>query len=276
MPSGKTSRTRRQTPAPRQPARVPAPPTRPGQIPTRKASPKVLAGAAVAVVAVAAAVVLAVTLGGNSSSTGSVPAVGSLTNALPGAAEVQALFRGLPQSGATLGGPKAPATMVEYVDLQCPYCAEFESQVFPKLVTRYVRTGKLRVEQRLLAFIGPDSVRGRSAAIAAGLQNKQFNFSELLYFNQGTENTGWLDERMVVAAASSVPGLRVPQVLADRSTAAVKTTAAGFDADATADRVTGTPTILVGPTGGTLHAVSMTSPTDAAPVVAAIESAIAG
>ena len=30
--------------------------------------------------------------------------------------------------------------------------------------------------------------------LAAAEQNKAFNFSQMLYYNQGTENTGWLTD----------------------------------------------------------------------------------
>jgi protein-disulfide isomerase len=264
--SGKTARRERKAPA-----RVPPPPVK-GATP-RRASPKVLIAVGGVIVAAAVAIVLAISLSGGSS-TPNAPAVGSLTNALPGAAAVQAMFKGIPQSSNTLGDPKAPVTMAEYIDLQCPYCHEFESTVLPKLVSRYVRNGDVRIEQRLLAFIGPDSVRGRNAALAAGLQNKQFNFSELLYVNQGTENTGWLDEKMVVAAGASIPGLRVPQMLSDASSSQVSDTAKAIDAEAKAAGVNSTPTILVGKTGGKLTTVSMSSPTDYQAVSAAITNAL--
>ena len=75
---------------------------------------------------------------------------------------------------------------------------------------------------RPIAFIGPDSERGRAAALAAAAQNRMFNFMEMLYFNQGPENTGWLDEAMVEAAAASIPGLDVPRLVSARGSAAVK------------------------------------------------------
>ena len=56
-------------------------------------------------------------------------------------------------------------------------------------------------------------MRGRNATIAAGLQNKAFDFAEILYDNQRTENTGWLTSAMVAQAAASIPGLNVPQLL---------------------------------------------------------------
>ena len=45
--------------------------------------------------------------------------------------------------------------------------------------------------------------------IAACKQNRGFNFAQLLYFNQGPENGGWLDDAMVAAAATSIPGVNV-------------------------------------------------------------------
>jgi protein-disulfide isomerase len=134
----------------------------------------------------------------------------------------------------------------------------------------------VRIEQKLLAFIGPDSERGRSAALAAGMQNKQFNFSEILYLNQGTENTGWLDANMITAATVSIPGLRLPQLLADAKSSQVSDTEKAIDAEAKAAGIDSTPTILVGETGGTPTRVQMSSPVDYQAVATAIDGATAG
>src|SRR3954451_15947073 len=109
----------------------------------------VLAG--VAVVAVLAAVVIA---GGGSSTP---------TNT----AGDNSVLKGIPQSGIALGSPKAPVTIVEFADLQCPFCAEYHQNVFPTILKRYVRTGKVRLELRLLRFLGPDSDRLARVAVAA-------------------------------------------------------------------------------------------------------------
>src|SRR5207249_10943529 len=130
--------------------------------------------------------------------------------------------------GNVLGSPRAPVTMIEYIDLQCPGCQAFETQVFPGLVPSYIRTGKLKIEARPIAFIGPDSQRGRLAALAAARQNRFFNYAQLLYFNQGVENTGWLDDGMVKAVAASIPGLAVPQLLAARDAASISSAARSF------------------------------------------------
>ncbi len=197
MTSGKVSKRRRRE------ARVPPPPGA-----RRQASPKVLIGAALAVALIVLAIVLGFVFTGGSSSS-NTPARGSLAGGLPGAADAQRLFRGIPQHGNVLGSPKAPVTVVEYVDLQCPFCQEFETKAMPTLLSRYVRSGKVKIEARPIAFIGPDSERGRAGALAAGEQNRLFNYMQLLYLNQGTENTGWLDDAMATAAAASIPGLDV-------------------------------------------------------------------
>lgn len=174
---------------------------------------------------------------GGSSSPSTVPQRGSLVNALPGAADVQSLLKGIPQRGNVLGKATAPATIVEYIDLQCPFCQQFERQAMPTLIQQYVLTGKAKVVMRPIAFIGPDSQLGRLAAIAAGRQNKMFNFAELLYLNQGAENSGWLQNSTITAVAASVPGLDVPKLLTDRNATATKSNAAAFDRLSTRDAV---------------------------------------
>ena len=240
----------------------------------RQASPKVLLGAALAVLVLAgAAVGIAVAVSGkNSSSSVSVPARGSLASApLSEAAAAYRLFAGIPQHGNVLGSPKARATMVEYVDLQCPHCRDFEATVMPTIVQRFVRTGKLKVEARPIAFIGPDSSRGRDAAIAAAEQNRMFPFMQVTYFNQGTENTGWLNDDFVKQAAASVPGIDVPKLVDAAGSSAVAARGKTFDAEATADAVPGTPALYAGPSGGRLQQVPSN---DEATAVAAIERAL--
>jgi protein-disulfide isomerase len=273
MASGKKSREKR-----RAQAAAPPPVRSKGAARSRQASPRVLIGAGIAVAVIAVAIVLAVvfTGGGGSGVPKDVPAIGSIARGLPGAPEAERYFAGIPQHGLTLGSPTAKVTMVEYIDLQCPFCQQFETQVFPDIVSKYVRTGKVKIEARVLAFIGPDSSRGRKAMVAAGNLDRAFNFAEILYFNQSTENTGWLNDEMVASAAGSIPGLHVATLLADRNSSAVEKAAAAFDTQAKSDKVTETPTILVGRTGARATRVPIKSPTDKATLVTALDTALAG
>lgn len=237
MTSGKTARRQRQAAVARPPVRSTG---------GRKASPWVLGGAVAVLATIAAivAIVIVVSGGNGSSSTSGTP--------LPDAATIQKQFAGIPQHGNVLGKATAPATLVEYVDLQCPVCREYATTLMPTLIDRYVRTGKLKVIARPVTVIGPDSERGRRAMIAAFAQNRGFNFSQLLYFNQGPENGGWLDDSMVADAAASIPGVDVKQLQDAANSKAVADQMTQFDQQAQADRLAGTPTILVGKTGGRL------------------------
>jgi protein-disulfide isomerase len=240
----------------------------------RRASTKVLVAAAVGLLAVAGAVaaILLITGGKSSSASGTVQSVGSLTNALPAADAVEREFAGIPQNGRVLGSPRAPVTMVTYVDLQCPGCRAFETEIMPSIVPQLVRTGKLKVEARPIAFIGPDSLPARYAAIAAAKQNRMFNFMQVTYANQGVENTGWLNHSFIEKAAASVPGMDVPRLLADQKSHAVIAAGKTIDEQSSADNVTETPTVLLGKTGSKLHKVSSTLPFDEARLAALIRS----
>jgi protein-disulfide isomerase len=258
VPSGKQSKRRRRA------AQAPAPPVQR----RRQASPRVLIGAAALLVLVVIGIVLAVVVasgGGSSSSSGT---------RLSDAGDVQKLLRGIPQHDNVLGKPSAPVTMVEYVDLQCPFCQEFETQAMPTLISRYVRSGKLKVDARPIAIRGSDSLRGQSAAVAAGMQSKLFNFMQLLYDNQGVENTGWLDDAMVKSAAVSIPGLDVSRFLDQVSSSTVDERVRSIDDQAKADAVQETPTILVGKTGKKPHQVTVPSPSDPSTVAAAVDAAL--
>ena len=272
MPSGKKSKELRRTAQVKTP-----PPVRSAGARGRQASPRVLAigGGIVAIVAVV--VVLAVVLGGGSKSSGlpkNHATVGSLANGIPGASDVASEFKGIPQTGTTLGWPFAPVTLTEYIDLQCPICQQFETQVFPDIVTKYIRAKKVKVVMKPWAFIGPDSNRGQAATLAAAKQNKAFNFAALLYDNQGVENTGWLTDTMVYNIAASVPGLRIDPLFAERTSATVKKEAAQVAADAQAQQVTGTPTIFLAKGAAKPVQVPLANGTDEATLVKYLNAAV--
>ncbi|MGH3053807.1 MAG: thioredoxin domain-containing protein, partial [Gaiellaceae bacterium] len=193
MPSGKRARQQRQQAAAAA-VRTP-PPVRSkgmGGARARQASPRALAIAGGVALAVIIAVVLAVVLTGGkkTTATGDFPPVGSshAAVALQGAPYVANLFKGIPQKGLVLGNPNAPATLTEYIDLQCPVCQQFESTMLPTLVQKYVSSGQLNIKMQPWSIRdfpgGPaDSARGQKATIAASLQNRAFQFAELLYLN---------------------------------------------------------------------------------------------
>jgi protein-disulfide isomerase len=286
MPSGKRARQQRQQSAATA-VRTP-PPVRSkgvGGARPRQASPRALAIGGVIVLAIVIAVVLAVVLGRgskNTAATGSFPQRGSATwvGALPGSTDVRNLFKGIPQQGLILGAPNAPATLTEFIDLQCPVCQAFETQQLPTIIRKYVRTGKLNIRMEPWSIRdfpgGPgDSARGQAATIAASLQNKGFPFAEMLYLNQGTENSGWLTTDMVGSAASSVDGADPHRILNELNSSGVKATVSAVDNQASAAGFNSTPTILLNHRGQKAHVVARSLP-DFNTLESQIQSAING
>jgi protein-disulfide isomerase len=217
-------------------------------------------GVAVVVVAVLVAV---------SSGSGAKRAAGAVgSGGVVGAGRSAALFSGIAQHGLTLGDPRAPVRVVEFADLQCPFCRDYSLATMPGLVRDYVRPGRVRMEFRSLAFIGADSVRLARVAQAAGEQDKLWNFVDLAYVNQGKENSGWATDAVLRRLAGAVSGLDVSRVFAARDGAAVTAQLDGAAAAANSAGVQSTPTFLVG-RGSALKAV------DAAGVAAAIKAALA-
>jgi protein-disulfide isomerase len=209
----------------------------------------VLGGAALA----AAPLIAASVIGTRGSDTKTVAS----GTTLPGAGEVAAELRGIPQHNLVLGRANAPVTLVEYADLQCPFCAAWTVNVLPELVRDYVRTGKLRLEWRGIAFIGPDSSKALRAVDAAGLQNRLWHTVEIVYRNQGSENSGWVSDDYVAAAARSARA-DVDKLLADMDSDAVSAAMTRAEEQARAAGVDRTPTFEIGRTGGKLERLQFT------------------
>jgi protein-disulfide isomerase len=178
---------------------------------------------------------------------------------LVGGPQVAAMFRGVPQHGVELGRHGAPVTLVEFADVQCPYCARWERDVLPVLVRKYVRTGKVRIVFAGVAFLGADSTTGFRTVLAAGLQNRLWNVVELMYLNQGAENSGWVTDPFLRGLGALVPGLRVSTMLAARGSAAVEAQREAAWNLAQAVGVYQTPSFAVGLTNKTLHPLEVDS-----------------
>jgi protein-disulfide isomerase len=123
--------------------------------------------------------------------------------------EVGKLLTGIPQSGMTLGKPDAPVKVLEYGDLQCPFCKANAEEVTPEVIEHQVRNGEASITFRNFVIIGPDSVPAGEAALAAGAQDRAWNFIELFYRNQGEENSGYVTEEFIdsIGESAGIPDL---------------------------------------------------------------------
>jgi len=161
-------------------------------------------------------------------------------SAAPPPSAVAPRFAGLAQRWTALGDPGAPATLTEFADLQCPFCGDYARDVLPSVVGRYVRTGRVRLDFEVLAFIGPDSVRAARMAMAAAAQDRLWPFVGAFYAGQGQENSGYVTDAFL-ARAGRAAGLDVTAALAQRHGPAARRALAAAARAAKRLRVRSTP-----------------------------------
>jgi protein-disulfide isomerase len=227
-------------------------------------------GIVVSVVVVAIVVVLVATGGGSKKG---IPASKHERNSVVN--EVTALVGGIPQNGNVLGSPTAPVSLQYFGDLECPICQKFTLGALPTIVSKWVRTGKMKIEYRSLetATREPEVFKSQQvAAYAAGKQNKAWNFIETFYHEQGEEDSGYVTEKYIQNIASQVPGLNLAQWTTDRSNQELANEVTVTDAQAASNAgFDGTPSFLIGHTGGTMSKVEYSNPEDPGFINEAVE-----
>jgi protein-disulfide isomerase len=164
------------------------------------------------------------------------------------ASQVGVQLAGIPQRGNTLGDPKAPLTLSFFGDLQCPYCRRFTLQALPSLIERYVRSGRVKIEYHSLETATRDRqifTTQQLAALAAGRQNKMWNFIELFYREQGREDSGYVTEHFLQELAQQLSGLNLPSWMAARSKKSLLNTLREDARTASRAGLASTPSFLV-------------------------------
>jgi protein-disulfide isomerase len=188
---------------------------------------------------------------------------------------VNQLLTGIPQSGAVLGDPKAKVTMTYYGDYQCPICKDFTlSGGFPQLVDNEVRSGKVKVVYAAFCTAtcnGPNPGvfnTQQVAGLAAGKQNKFWQYTELFYREQGQEGTNYVNENYLQGLAKQISGLNLTQWQTDRNDTSLTTQVNNDQNTARQIGVSGTPTLIFqGPKGQAI-------PSSGVPTYAQLQAAV--
>lgn len=145
----------------------------------------------------------------------------------------------------TLGSDDAPITMVEYASFTCPHCASFHRSVFKDLKTDYIDTGKVKFIYRDVYF---DQFGLWAAMIARCEPTRFFGVSGMLYDQQkdwiGDANPAGIAERLrKIGLVAGLENDQMEACLADEDKA--RSLVAWYQENATADDVTGTPTLII-------------------------------
>jgi len=104
--------------------------------------------------------------------------------AIPAGAQTKAA----PLETRSKGSPKAPVTVYEMSDFQCPYCRKFAQETFPGLERSYITTGKVRwvFINFPLTDIHPHAAAAAQLALCAAKQNGFWRVHDLLFQHQDT------------------------------------------------------------------------------------------
>lgn len=189
-----------------------------------------------------------------------------------------ALYAGIPQNGNVLGEPGAKATIVEFADLRCPFCAQFEEGSMPEIVEQLVRTGKAKFIFRNLTMLdqaspsGADSTNAARYAGAAGLQNKLFPFVNIFFLNQGLENQDYATQDFLMDIGAQVDGLDAQKAWDQREDAAVTKQLEEANDLANEMNVSGTPTLFVGKDEASAKKIPMNDLDDPSPIIDAVDA----
>jgi protein-disulfide isomerase len=165
---------------------------------------------------------------------------------------VSALFAGIPQEGATLGTRTAPVTMEVFIDLKDPTSRWWFREDLPAIVTAYVRTGALELRYHAFkrnTYRPAVFVREQTAALAAGAQDKLWNYIDTFFYEQGKELTDYVTESYLDSIARQTPGLNIARWHADRHTDRREEQTTAEDQVARAIGLHVTPAFRIGKTG---------------------------
>jgi protein-disulfide isomerase len=115
---------------------------------------------------------------------------------------VQQLLGGIHQQGAELGDADAPVVITLFTDLRCTTCAEYQVQTIDPLIEELARTGDARFELRHYSLGSEPTTLAAEAAVAAGEQDRQWQYADLLVRNIDVAGNEVDDEFLVDVADS--------------------------------------------------------------------------
>lgn len=145
-----------------------------------------------------------------------------------------------------LGAENAPVTIIEYASFTCPHCANYHINVFGKLKSEYVDTGKVKFIMRDVYF----DRFGLWAAMLArcDTQEKFFGLSDMIYRNQkewtkGESNAEIAENLRKLGRLAGMDETAMEACLMDNAKA--QALVAAYQQNAERDEITSTPTFII-------------------------------
>lgn len=169
--------------------------------------------------------------------------------------QVTRLLAGIPQQGQTLGTPTAPVTLQLFAELEDPSSDFWFADLLPEIIRKFVRTSTLKIEYdsfKTNTISSETFVKQQAAALAAGAQNKLWNYAYTFYYQQGKEYSPYVTETYLANIAHQVPALDVEQWHIDSKTDTRIERVVEEDQRGRTEGIHVTPAYRIGRTGGAL------------------------
>jgi protein-disulfide isomerase len=159
------------------------------------------------------------------------------------AAPAWAQFKAAP-GDMSLGDPKAPVHVVEYLSLTCPHCAHFHADVFPAFKAKYIDTGRVHFTIReLLTAPAQVAAAGFMLARCDGGKN-YFKIVDEVFRSQARWQGGSIKPIFVeIARNNGLTEAQFEACITDPK--AQEALQARLEYATGTDKVTGTPTFFV-------------------------------
>jgi len=150
------------------------------------------------------------------------------------------------------GEAGARVAIIEYSDFECPFCGEYAREIYPQIVERYVKTGKVRYYFRDLPLPNhPNALLAAIGARCAGDQGKFWEMHDSLFANQSALSPKDLTDR---AAALGLDQTRFSDCVSTaKYGAAIRKVASG----AQRMGIDGTPAFAIGAIQGEGESVTI-------------------
>jgi protein-disulfide isomerase len=113
-------------------------------------------------------------------------------------------------AGKAIGNPNAKVKITVYEDFQCPACKTYTASVEkPLLTSSYITDGLVYYEFKQFPFLDSQSIAKEShqaanASMCALEQDRFWDYHDILFVNQGNENSGSYNDKRLQAFAESI------------------------------------------------------------------------
>jgi protein-disulfide isomerase len=125
--------------------------------------------------------------------------------AISGGEQTQQLIAGIPQDGPYLGPSEATVTITVFSDLQCSSCDDYQLHTVDPLIEQYARRREARLEFRHISLQEAETTEAAYAAAAAGEQDRQWQYIDLLFRNQDEAPANTVSDEFLEDIGNAIP-----------------------------------------------------------------------